>query len=277
MNTVYEMQYIVGAHSCFSKKLHKTLWKSVNYGMLATQFFLGSPRSLKRTKLSQEDIEECEKILKKWPMHIFSHFPYMANLAKTEVSQELSALEYEIHVLSRFFGGVVLHPGINANSLEGLSNISKNINKINFQKNCRLLLENCAGQKNNLGATIQELSEMLRMIDSKKKKYIGICIDTCHLFAMGEYDIRKTAEIDRFFTEFDEQIGIEKLWLIHLNDSMKDFGSKMDRHACLGTGKIWGKSFESLIYLLEKCKNIPIVLETHGVDMITLACLHKRE
>ena len=82
-------------------------------------------------------------------------------------------------------------------------------------------------------------------------------------------------DIDRLFIDFEEIIGLEKFTLLHLNDSETVQKSKKDRHACLGKGYIWKESFESLIYLLDKCKSvgIPAVLETHGIDMLTLASL----
>jgi endonuclease IV len=94
---------------------------------------------------------------------------------------------------------------------------------------------------------------------------------------VGEYDISQCSEVERMFREFDETIGMEYFTLLHLNDSEVELGTKKDRHACLGTGYIWGESFSSLFVLLDTCKShgIPAVLETHGRDMLTLACLSK--
>jgi endonuclease IV len=81
------------------------------------------------------------------------------------------------------------------------------------------------------------------------------------------------------FADFDRLLGIDNFYLLHLNDSKVPLGSKKDLHACLGDGCIWENSFESLIHLLNKCKEnkIPMVLETHGTDMITLANLQPCE
>src|SRR3989344_1030365 len=71
----------VGAHTVFSGKICDSLWTSINYGMYATQFFMGNPRGFDRTQISSDDINECKKILKRFPLYIFTHFPYIANLA----------------------------------------------------------------------------------------------------------------------------------------------------------------------------------------------------
>lgn len=271
-------EWIIGAHTSFSGKIHKTLEIGIQYGMTAIQFFMGSPMTYERAKISDQDLKECKKLLKKWNTHVFSHFPYSSNLGNPTLKNIpflLKNLEYEISILAQLDGGVVIHPGSNKDRTQGLKLIAENINKIDFGTNGKLLLENCAGEKNKLGRDIDDLATIIEHLDKNQKKHVYVCIDTCHLFAAGEYDIRKSSEIDRFFKEFDEKIGLKKLKLIHLNDSKREFRCCVDRHACLGTGEIWQDSFESLLHLLNLAYSlgVPCVLETHGIDMITLGHL----
>ena len=294
MSIVYDVEWCVGAHTGFSGKICDTIWTSVNYGMYATQFMMGSPQSYNRTKISNADIEECQKILSRYPMHVFSHFPYVANLAGSVASlawngdekqdekteKILKSLEYELGILGKFNtsrNGVVIHPGAFPDRKKGLDTISKSINKINFPDDSKLLLENASGQGKALATTFKEIKTIIDGVDSSKRGNIGVCVDTCHIYAYGDYDLSKPREIDRLFQDFDSAIGLDKFTLLHLNDSQTPLKGKVDRHACLGTGHIWGENFESLMYLLDKCDSlkIPAVLETHGLDMITLAALKK--
>jgi deoxyribonuclease IV len=290
MKKIYTQKWCVGAHTAFSGSIAKTIRTSIDYGMYTTQFFLGNPKTIKRTIISEKDIEESKQLIEQYPTSIFSHFPYIANLAgkKNELAWTtyndntllycMNQLEYELQVLSNFkVNGVVIHPGNYKDRKIGLKTIAKTINKLKFPENSRLLLENSAGEGTKLPVSLTEMKEILSNIEEEKLKHVGVCLDTCHLFASGEYDLCKISEVKRLFNEVVKEVGIDKFWLLHLNDSEKDFGSKVDRHACIGTGRIWENGFDSLIYLLDKCEqnSIPIVLETHGLDMITLSCLKK--
>ena len=291
---VSNIKWDVGAHTEFSKCIYDTLEKSIFYSMNVTQFFLGSPKSFSRHRASEEDIYKCIKIIKHFPMHIFSHFPYVANLVGSvkqlawngnkdqdcKTQNVLRELEYELSVISRLKikgkrTGVVIHPGNFENRKIGLSTIAKSINKINFSEGSTLILENSAGQGCALATTFKEIKEIYDQVDELKQKHIGVCVDTAHICGYGEYDLSKCSEVIRMFEEFDNIIGIEKFTLLHLNDSVVELGSKRDCHARLGTGKIWGDGFTSLILLLDTCKkyDIPVMLETHGLDMLILGSL----
>lgn len=280
------IKHNVGAHTDFNGFIYKTLEKSLSHGMYCTQFFMGNPKSCKRTIISDDDIDKSKKILEKFPIRVFSHFPYIANLCGSvknlawQDNQEsknddiklrvvLDSLEYELEILSRLNGGVVIHPGTYPDRKEGLATISKSINKINFSENSKLLLENSAGQGSSLATTFEEIKYIIDGIDIDKRKNIGVCIDTCHIYAYGTYDLSKKSEVDKMFCDFDKIIGKEYLTLIHLNDSICEKGSRKDRHACIAQGEIWKKDDSSLFYLLEQAsdREIPCVLETEISDM----------
>jgi deoxyribonuclease-4 len=288
------IRWDVGAHTEFCKCIYDTLKNSIFNSMYTTQFFLGSPKSFIRHKVTEEDMYKCLMILDRFPLHIFSHFPYVSNLAgsvkqlawngnkeqdiKTETI--IKELEYELNIISKLKNngkknGVVIHPGNYEDRKVGISTIAKSINKINFTKDSTLLLENAAGQGCSLATTFKEIKEIYDQIDKDKQKHIGVCVDTAHICGYGEYDLSKCSEVNRMFEEFNNIIGIEKFTLLHLNDSVVNLGSKRDCHACIGTGQIWKDDFTSLILLLDTCKNykIPIVLETDRLDMFTLAKL----
>ena len=295
---VYTLKWDVGAHIGFSKKIEATILSAIRHSMYTTQFFMGNPKSYNRQRISDEDIASSKRLLSRFPMNVFSHFPYIANLNGSldslawngdsvidgKLSHLLKELEYELSVVANFSGkkmrsGVVIHPGCFRDRGVGLDTISKTINRINFVENAKLLLENCAGEGNKLCRNFVEIKRIIDGVDKDKKKHIGVCVDTAHIWGVGDYDLRKCEEVDRMFEEFEEVLGLYNFTLLHLNDSMVPKGSRKDRHCVLGGGYIWRESFESLIYLLNKCKSygIPMVLETHGMDMVTLSLLGETE
>lgn len=290
-----------GSHMRFEGSLSETLTRSVNMGMCSVQFFMGNPKNVhSRTEISESDIKSCHQIIKNFPINVFSHFPYCVNLTgsistkclaweekneKTDkeaqikcennIKSSLRSIEYELEVLANFKTktGVVIHPGNWFDRKQGLNAISKSINKIKFPPNSTLLLENSAGQGNSLATTLSELKQIYDGLNENQKSHVGICIDTCHLFAYGDYDIRKKSEVDRFMSDFDKLFTRDKLKLIHLNDSTTDFKSRKDNHALIGEGYIWKNNLEPLIYFLNCVKGIPLVLETIPDDIFTIADL----
>lgn len=284
------MYWDVGAHVGFSQNILESIQDAVSKGMYTCQFFMGNPKSYNRQKISSEDILASKKLISRFPMNVFTHFPYIANLNGSvkslawdgDTTQDvktlhmLRELEYELSVVSNFDSdrsGVVIHPGCYPDREIGLDTIAKTINKINFTEGGKLLLENCAGEGRKLCKDFIEISRIFEGVDISKKDNIGVCVDTAHIWGQGDYDLRSCDEVDRMFYDFGRYIGLERWTLLHLNDSEVPLGAKKDRHACLGKGYIWGESFDSLIYLLNRCKEngIPMVLETTSEDMLTLA------
>src|SRR5262249_27017957 len=118
--------------------------------------------------------------------------------------------------------------------------------------------EMTAGQGSNVGHRLEHLAYIVDKVRTKVP--VGVCIDTCHMFAAG-YDIRTRADWDAVLKQFDEIIGLEHLYAFHLNDSMHPLGSRKDRHAPLGTGKIGIESFHVLM-THPQTRDLPKYLET---------------
>jgi len=158
---------------------------------------------------------------------------------------------------------VVLHPGAHMGKGEakGISRIASSINEI-FAENTgletRLLLETAAGQGSGLGHAFGQLSSIMDQV--KDVDRLGICLDTSHIFAAG-YDIRSPASYHRTMDTFDSVIGIEKLYVIHLNDSKKELGARVDRHEHIGEGHIGISAFE-LFVNDPRFRDVPKIIET---------------
>ncbi len=121
-----------------------------------------------------------------------------------------------------------------------------------------LVLENTAGEKNSVGSSFEHIRAIMDGIENQKR--IGVCFDTCHAFAAG-YDIRTESGISETLRQFDDQIGIKNLKIIHLNDTKADRGSYLDRHEHIGLGFIGEEGFRLLLHH-PNIAALPLICET---------------
>lgn len=154
------------------------------------------------------------------------------------------------------------HPGSHLRQIseeECIRRIAESINLTLAKTNDVIaVIENTAGQGSNIGYKFEHLAEIIKLVEDKSR--IGVCIDTCHAFAAG-YDFRTEEGYNEVTKEFDEIVGFEYLKAMHINDSKKELGSKVDRHAPLGDGFIGIDAFE-FIMQDDRINDIPLILET---------------
>jgi deoxyribonuclease-4 len=147
----------------------------------------------------------------------------------------------------------------------GMNLIAENINKLFAElpdNKVTLLLETTAGQGSNLGYSFEQLAYMIDRVEDKKR--IGVCMDTCHIFAAG-YPIVEKKDYKATMQKFEDTVGLKKLRIIHANDSLKEFGSKRDRHEHIGKGYIGLEGFRNIVND-RRLKDVPIILETPKGD-----------
>ena len=130
----------------------------------------------------------------------------------------------------------------------------------NMPNNVKLIIETSSGQGSELCYKLEDLKYFYEMFQPKYRKRIGLCIDSCHIFAAG-YDLRTSKKVIKFFSYLSKLINLDKILLFHLNDSKKELGSKKDRHEKLGKGYIGLEGITQIIKICYKL-NIPIILET---------------
>lgn len=197
-----------------------------------------------------------------------SHASYLINLASEDpqiTERSLTAFIDEIERCALL--GVpylCFHPGshLGAGEEVGLERVAERVRealKATRGKRVKILIENTAGQGTNLGNRLEHLQFLVRRIRSQR---IGVCIDTCHLFAAG-YDIRTPKAYEKTLGELDSLVGLERILAFHLNDSQHDLGSRKDRHANIGQGAIGEKGFR-LLMRESAFENVPGLLETPG-------------
>ncbi len=259
---------LIGAHTSIAGGVFNAIFEASNLEANTCQIFTANQRQWKSKPISKEDAKKFkdakkEKNIKK----VVSHNSYLINLGspkKESLAISKKAFIEEIkrcHILEIDY--LVFHPGAALTSSEDqcLDTVSKSI--LSFESEIKkgktkLLLETTAGQGSNVGYKFEHLNYIIKKV--KHKIPIGICLDTCHIFAAG-YDIRTKKDFDKTFDEFDKKIGLKYLKCFHVNDSKADFKSKKDQHQSLGKGKIGIDAFKFL--MREKhFQNIVKILET---------------
>ena len=259
---------LLGAHFSISNGLHNALYEAEKYGCTALQIFTKNTSTWKERTLTQEEITRFDKAREQTGItSIASHTSYLINLATPDRIKHVmscNALKHELirsSLLNIPF--VVLHPGAHMGKGKeaGIEKVALSINEIFTQTpdiQTRLLLETTAGQGSALGHTFEQLASIIEKIENQNR--IGICLDTSHVFAAG-YDFRSSESYRKATDAFDEIIGFENLYVIHLNDSKKELGSRVDRHEHIGEGYIGIKAFELLMNDM-RFWDVPKIIET---------------
>jgi deoxyribonuclease-4 len=237
------------------------------------QIFIRNPRGSGARKLTEEEVEYFAKTLKEHNINpVIVHIPYVCNPAAVKDDLYEFARQVVIEDLERcsLIGAdyLVLHPGNYTKSTveQGIERTAGLINSIidSYKGNVTICLETMSGQGSEIGKDFTELNRILELINNKEQ--VGICLDTCHVFAAG-YDVATREGIINVLAEIDKSFGRKAIKLIHCNDSQKELGSKHDRHAHIGDGFIGLSGFNNLINN-EFFRDLPFILETPltGID-----------
>ncbi len=228
------------------------------------QIFTHSPRSWAFNPVS----EETGKLLRHryskkdiWPIVV--HDSYLPNLASDDITmreKSIDSIKKELICCSRMgLEFLNIHPGAHKGQSKkvGLMRVCESLNSIkDYVGDVTLLFENTSGSGSVLGSTFDELKILLDGTDFN----CGITLDTCHLFTSG-YDISNKNSLEDTLSDFDNIVGLENLKLIHLNDSVGELNSKIDRHEHIGLGKIRASGFKAIINH-EYLKKVPMIMET---------------
>ena len=202
-----------------------------------------------------------------------AHASYLINLATPDAAlreKSVAALAVELERADRLgLAGVVVHPGSHVKSGEdvGLAAAGGAVAEVlrrNAGGRCGLWLENTAGQGTNLGHRLGHLGAILDAVPADLRPRIGVCFDTCHAFAAG-YDLRDAGGYARCFEELDAAVGPDRLKCLHVNDSKRELGSRVDRHEHVGEGELGDAAFRLLVNDA-RLAGLPFVLETPKKD-----------
>lgn len=255
---------LLGAHLSIAGGLHRALERAHEYGLDCVALFLHNQRQWKPPPLTRLSIDRFHATRQRlYLKEIVAHAPYLVNLAgRTAVRRKsIAAMREDIKRCQQLgIKYLVLHPGSNPNLEKGIYLIADALNRLieDGGDTTKILLETTAGQGNSIGYRFEHLSAIIDRLD--RPEAAGLCLDTCHIFAAG-YDIRSARAYRKTMETFERIIGLEKLKVIHLNDSLKDLGSRIDRHWHIGRGKIGLEGFASIVND-PHLEALPMILET---------------
>ena len=255
---------ILGTHMSIADGIAKTAENVVKMNANTMQIFSRNPRGSSYKNYSKEEVECFQKIRREHQFGpLLAHAPYTMNLA----SADERVYEFACMVIREDIArmdalqieNIVFHPGSHTGigAEAGIGNIVAGLDQaITGEENIMILLETMSGKGTEIGVSFEELKKIRDGV--KHPERIGVCLDTCHVFAAG-YDI--VNNLDGVLEEFDRVLGLALLRAIHLNDSMMPFGSHKDRHAAIGEGEI---GLEALLRVLEHplLRELPFYLET---------------
>ena len=266
------MPYL-GAHESVSKGLHLAFDRIDQVGGESLQIFTRNQRQWNPKPLSLAEIEQFQTATAEHEsMIVASHASYLVNLASSRQELRQKSIAAFVEELSRChqlaIPFVVLHPGSHTgDGVEaGIDRLISALDETIAAADSRtmVLVETTAGQGTGLGSRFEEIAWIRERSCFPEK--IGVCLDTCHIFAAG-YDIRSEPAYRATLDEFDRLVGLEHLRLFHLNDSKKDLGSRVDRHEHIGAGFIGTEGFSHFVND-ERFENHAMILETpKGEDL----------
>jgi len=260
----------LGAHVSVSGGLDQAPENGRRLGCDVIQIFTRNQKQWKARPLTMAEIKSFRSAFRSCHLQAaVCHSSYLINLASPDgvtLQRSREAFRDEFDRCDELgISSLVFHPGSHLKTGEkaGLCRIAESLNWILSQRNhsaTTLLLETTAGQGTTLGYKFEQLAEILSLI--KDSRRVGICLDTCHLFAAG-YDLRTPRAFKETMRELDENVGLALVKLIHLNDSLKELGSRVDRHENIGKGRLRLETFRLLLNE-EQFGNVPMILETPG-------------
>lgn len=256
---------LLGVHCSIKGSLHNAFNEAASLGINTFQIFTKNQRQWKEKILDQAEKTIFRDASKQSHIKtIFSHASYLVNLATDDRRIHTLTHNSLIGEIQRCddlgIDYIIIHPGSikNTSKETGIKNVIRMLKSV-LQKtknsSVKILLENTAGQGASIGYNFNQLRQF---IDGAGSERVGICFDTCHAFAAG-YDIRTKIGFETTMEELDATVGLNSLYVIHLNDSKGTLGSKLDRHEHIGKGNIGLESFKQIMNTL---KHIPKILET---------------
>lgn len=268
---------ILGAHESIAGGLDKAVQRAAAVGCDCVQLFTKNNNQWQAKSITPQQAAEFRQALTEYGIsHPVAHDSYLINLASPDNVLWQKSIDAFVHEIQRaeLLGllYVITHPGAyTTSSLPlGIARVVQALDEIHGQTrggSVQCLLETTAGQGTCVGWRFEHLAEILGRV--KDPERLGVCVDTCHVFAAG-YPLHSKEDYRKTMTALEATVGLRQVKAFHLNDSKKDCGSRVDRHAHIGQGRIGLEAFRLLVND-RRFVGIPMYLETpkgmeDGVD-----------
>ncbi len=261
---------LLGAHVSIAGGLHKAPARGVAIGCDAIQIFSKNQVQWKAPPLTEAEIAAFqEEFTRSGLACVVVHDSYLINLASPDETTRGRSFEGLVGELVRAeqIGApyLVMHPGAHMGDGEevGLRRIAQGVSaaiETSGTEHVMVLYETTAGQGSVLGYTFDQLASLLEMTSPGSR--VGVCLDSCHVFAAG-CELRSAEGLNATLEAFQSAIGLERLRVVHLNDSRRALGSRIDRHEHIGKGEIGLEGFR-LLLRDQRLRHLPMLLETPG-------------
>ena len=266
------MSLLIGSHVSMNGKemMLGSVKEALSYGSTTFMFYTGAPQNTSRKPIDALRIDEAKQLMKDNNIDIDNvvvHAPYIINLANTIKPEtfELAVdfLKQEIERCEAIgVSRLVLHPGshVKAGDEAGLNQVVKGLDMVlNENQKVKIALETMAGKGREVGKDFDQLQYIIEHV--KYNELLGVCLDTCHLHD-GGYDL---TQFDAILDEFDQKIGLDRLLVVHINDSKNPMGARKDRHENLGHGYIGFETLNAIVHH-PRLEMIPKILETPYIE-----------
>lgn len=266
------MSLLIGSHVSMNGKemMLGSVKEALSYGSTTFMFYTGAPQNTSRKPIDALRIDEAKQLMKDNNIDIDNvvvHAPYIINLANTIKPEtfELAVdfLKQEIERCEAIgVSRLVLHPGshVKAGDEAGLNQVVKGLDMVlNENQKVKIALETMAGKGSEVGKDFDQLQYIIEHV--KYNELLGVCLDTCHLHD-GGYDL---TQFDAILDEFDQKIGLDRLLVVHINDSKNPMGARKDRHENLGHGYIGFETLNAIVHH-PRLEMIPKILETPYIE-----------
>lgn len=264
----------IGAHVSAAGGVENAPENAFKIGATAFALFTKNQRQWVASPLTAESIRSFKNNCERYgfqPRQILPHDSYLINLGNPENEALQKSRDAFLDEMQRCellgLDRLNFHPGSHLNKISEencLKLISESINlALEKTEGVTAVIENTAGQGSNLGFSFYQLRKIIDGVTDKSR--VGVCIDTCHAFSAG-YDLSTNDSCKKVFDEFEEVVGFKFLKGMHLNDSKKELGSRVDRHESLGKGSLGLNVFE-FIMNDSRFDGIPLILETPNEEL----------
>ncbi len=258
----------LGAHMSVAGGLENAFVAGAAVGCDCLQIFVKNQRQWRAPDLRQEQIERFQSAQQETGLSpVIAHASYLLNLASPDAAIRKKSAKAMAEELQRceILGvvGLVFHPGahMDGTMAAGIRRVARSLDEVHRSDHVlktRILLETTAGQGTSIGHRFEQIAAILD--GAKHPDRLGVCLDTCHLFAAG-YDFREPDGYAGMIDALDSAIGLANVRCIHMNDSKREAGSRVDRHEHIGKGKI-GKAGFSHFINDPRFAGVPMILET---------------
>ncbi|ORI03799.1 deoxyribonuclease IV [Mammaliicoccus sciuri] len=258
---------LIGSHVSMSgkKMLLQAAEEAASYNASTFMIYTGAPQNTRRKKIEDLNIENGKTAMKEYGLsNIVVHAPYIINIANTTKPEVfilgVEFLQSEIERTEALGAkDIVLHPGahVGAGEEKGIQKIIEGLNEVLTNNNdVRIALETMAGKGSECGKTFEELAQIIDGVNHNER--LSVCFDTCHTNDAG-YNVKE--DFDGVLNEFDKIVGIDRIKVLHVNDSKNPQGARKDRHENIGFGSI---GYDALHYIVhhDAFKEVPKILET---------------